>query len=196
MRSATLAIPAGRLDVDDDELGAGLADLVHELENRTGAGLQEAHDLGLADGGPHLFLDVDERLQGAVAEQDGVGHDVLGDDRGAGLDHHDGVAGAGDDEVDVGALEVLDGRVDHELAVDAADPHGADGAQERDLADRQRARRGERAEDVDLILLIGREDRDHDLDVVLVALREERAGSGGRSAGRPGWPARTDATRA
>jgi hypothetical protein len=130
--------------------------------------------LALPQSGAHLFLDVDQRLKGLVAEQDRVRHDVFGDDRGAGLDHHDRVAGAGDDEVDVGALEVADRGVDHELAVDAADAHGADGAHERDRADRQRARRREGAEDVRLVLLVRREDRDHDLDVVLVTLGEER----------------------
>jgi hypothetical protein len=46
---------------------------------------------------------------------------------------------------------------------------------ERDLADRQRGRRGDRAEDVGLVLLVRREDRDDELDVVLVALGEQRA---------------------
>ena len=68
---------------------------------------------------------------------------------------------------------VLDRGVDHELAVYAADPHGADGTHERDLADGQRAGCGEGSQDVDLVLLVGRKDRDDDLDVVLVALREE-----------------------
>ena len=37
----------------------------------------------------------------AVAEQDRLGHDVLGQDLDARLDHHDRVAGAGDDEVEL-----------------------------------------------------------------------------------------------
>ena len=67
-----------------------------------------------------------------------------------------------------------DRGVDHELAVDAADAHRADRAQERDLADRQRGRRGDRAEDVGVVLLVGREHGQDDLDVVLVALGEQR----------------------
>ena len=50
----------------------------------------------------------------------------------------------------------------------------ADGAEERDLADRQGGRRGDGAEDVRVVLLVRREDRQDDLDVVLVALGEER----------------------
>ena len=46
---------------------------------------------------------------------------------------------------------------------------------ERDLADRQGARGGEGADDVRVVLLVRREDRDDQLDVVLVALGEQRA---------------------
>ncbi len=71
-----------------------------------------------------------------------------------------------------------------ELAVDAADADGADRTLERDLADRQRRRRGDRPEDVGVVLLVGREDRDDALDVVLVALREQRPDRPVRQAGR------------
>ena len=67
------------------------------------------------------------------------------------------------------------GRVEDELAVDVADAHGADRALERDLADRQRGGRGDGAEDVRVVLVVRREDRDDELDVVLVALGEQRA---------------------
>ena len=93
-------------------------------------------------------------------------------------------------EVELRVGELAVGRVDHELAVDPADADGADRAGERDLADRQRGRRGDRAEDVGLVLLVGREDRDDELDVVLVALGEERAdravGQAGGQGGRLG----------
>ena len=169
-----LGVGAGRLDVDDDELVARVGRL-GEVEDRAGAGLEERRALGLADGLLELLLDVDERLQGAVAEQDRLGHDGLGQELGAGLDHHDRVARAGDDQVELRVGELAVGRVDDELAVDAADADRADRAGERDLADRQRRRRGDGAEDVGLVLLVGREDRDDELDVVLVALGEERA---------------------
>ena len=111
----------------------------------------------------------------AVAEQDRLGHDVLGEDLHARLDHHDGVAGAGDDEVELRVGELRVGRVEDELPVDAADAHGADGTLERDLADREGSGRGDRAQDVGIVLVVRREDGDHELDVVLVALGEQRA---------------------
>ena len=110
-----------------------------------------------------------------MAEHDRLGHHVLGQDLGARLDHHDRVAGAGDDQVELRLVELAVRRVEDELAVDAADAHGADRALERDLADRQRGRRGDRAEDVGVVLVVRGEDRDDDLDVVLVALGEQRA---------------------
>ena len=126
-------------------------------------------------------------LQALVAEHDRVSHHVLGQDLGAGLDHHDGVSGAGDDEVELGLLHLAGQRVDHELAVDAADADGADGALEGDLADGQRGRRGDGADDVRVVLLVGREHREHALHVVLVALGEERAdGTVGQATGEDG----------
>ena len=46
----------------------------------------------------------------------------------ADLDHVDEVLRAGDDEVEVAVLELLDGRVEDELAVDPADANVGDRA--------------------------------------------------------------------
>jgi hypothetical protein len=118
-----------------------------------------------------------------VAEQDRLGHHVLGQELRAGLDHHDRVAGAGDDQVELRSLELAVRRVDDELAVDPADTDRRDRAEERDLADRQGGRRGDGPEHVGVVLLVGREDRDDELDVVLVALGEERPDRPVRQAG-------------
>ena len=56
-----------------------------------------------------------------MPEQDGLGHHVLGQEVRAGLDHHDRVARAGDDQVELGLVELAVGRVDDELAADPAD---------------------------------------------------------------------------
>ena len=61
---------------------------------------------------------------------------------------------------------------------------GPDRAEERDLADRQRGGRGDGAEDVRVVLLVGGEDGEDDLDVVLVAFREERPDGPVRQASR------------
>ena len=43
-----------------------------------------------------------------VAEHDGAEHDVLGELLGFGLDHQHGVGGAGDDEVELGFLHLVE----------------------------------------------------------------------------------------
>ena len=180
-----LGIRAGRLDVHDDELAARLRH-VGELEHGVREGLEVREELRLADERLELVLELDERQQRPLGEQDRLGHHVLGEDLDPRLDHHDGVAGARDHEVEVGVREVGVGGVEDELPVDPADAHGADGALERDLADGQRGGRGDRAQDVRVVLLVRREDRDHDLDVVLVALGEEGADRAVREPGREG----------
>ena len=177
-----LGVGAGRLDVDDHELALRVG-RVREIEDGVGRRLDVRDALGLADGLLELFLEVDDGLECPVAEQDGLGHDGLGQQVRAGLDHHDRVARAGDDQVELGVLELAERGVDDELTVDPADAHRGDGAVERDLADRQGRRCGDRADDVGQVLLIGREDRDHELDIVLVALGEERADRPVRLAG-------------
>ena len=131
--------------------------------------------LGLPTRLLELHLEVHDRLEGAMAEQDRLGHDGFGQELGAGLDHHDRVLGPGDDQVELRVGELRVGRVDDELAVDPSDADRSDRAVERDLADRQRRGCRDRADDVRVVLLVGREDRDDQLDVVLVALGEERA---------------------
>ncbi len=181
-----LRVGAGRLDVDDDELVTGV-DGLGEVEDGARTGFEERRALGLADRLAELLLDVDERLEGAMPEQDRLGHDGFRQELGARLDHHDRVARAGDDQVELRVGELAVGRVDDELAVDPTDADGTDRTRERDLADGQGGRGRDRAEHIRLILLVGREDRDDQLDVVLVALGEERAdGAVGQSGGQGG----------
>ena len=91
-----------------------------------------------------------------MTEQDRLGHDVLGQELGTRLDHHDRVARAGHDEVELRVLELGVGRIDDELALDPADAERSDGTQEWDLADRQCRRGRDRAEHVGVVLLIRR----------------------------------------
>ena len=51
---------------------------------------------------------VDHRLELLLAEQHRAEHGLLGQLLGLGLDHHHGIARAGDDQVELAAGEVLD----------------------------------------------------------------------------------------
>ena len=99
----------------------------------------------------------------------------LGDLVGAGLDHQDGLVGAGDHEVEVGLERGPPRRVDDEVAVDLADAHRADRRRERDVGDHQRGGGAVHREDVVRVDVVDRQrDRD-ELRLAAPALGEERA---------------------
>ena len=183
---ASLGVAAGGLGVEHHQRLARL-DRLDELHDGADGGLDIGDLLGLAHHLPQLLLQFDDRLQALVREHDRVSHDRLGQDLGAGLDHHDGVLGARHDEVKLGLGHLAGEGVDHELAIDAADTDGSDGTLEGDLADGQRSRRGDGADDVGVVLLVRAEHGENALHVVLVALREERAdGTVGQAASEDG----------
>ena len=117
---------------------------------------------------------VDHRLERAVAEHHGAEHHVLGELLRLQLHHQHGVGGAGDDEVELRLLHLLERRIEHVAAVDVADASGADRAHEGHAGQRQRRGGGDHADDVGIVLKIMREHGDDDLRLVLVALGEER----------------------
>ena len=87
--------------------------------------------LGLPISAAMRSCSIDQRLDGLVAEHQRFDHHIFGDFFSAAFDHQDGVAGAGDAQVEVGFFDLLEGGVDDEFAVDAANAHGADRARPR-----------------------------------------------------------------
>ena len=116
----------------------------------------------------------DERPALFVAEGDGLDHGVFGDLAGARLDHQHRVLGPATTRSSVLALELGEGRVDDELAVDAADAHGAERPIERDPGERERRRGAVHRQDVGVVLLVRRDHQRDELDLVAEALGEER----------------------
>ncbi len=106
-----------------------------------------------------LLLDVAELADRLHGELECGEHVLLGDLVGAGLDHVDGVAGTGDREVEIGLLELVEGRVDEELALDACDAHAGERALERDAGDHERRGRTHDRDDVGLVDLVDAENR-------------------------------------
>ncbi len=109
-----------------------------------------------------------------MAEHDGAKHDVLGEFLGFRLDHQNRLAGAGDDEVELRFLHLVNVRVEHIFAVDIADARAADRAHERHTRQRQRGGNGDDRDDVRVVLQIVLDDGDDNLGVVLVAVGKER----------------------
>ena len=106
---------------------------------------------------------------------DAAENDVLGYPRRPRLNHHHGVAGAGNDELQLAVFELGVGRHDHVFAVDIADTDGAHGAGERYVGDGERRGGADSAQHVRRVLLVGGEHGEDDLHVIAKAFREEGA---------------------
>ena len=92
----------------------------------------------------------------------------------AGLDHHQAVLAAGDDQIELALFALLERRVDEVLAVDQADADAGDRLLERNLGERERGGRAGDREHVGVVLLIGREDQRDDLRLEAPAGGEQR----------------------
>ncbi len=110
-----------------------------------------------------------------MAKHDRFEHLVFGKFLGLGFDHHHGVLGAGDDEVEVGLVHLVEEWVEDEFTVDHADAGGTDRAEERQAGKRQRGTARDHRDDVGVIFVVERQDRRDDLGFVLEAVDEERA---------------------
>jgi len=95
--------------------------------------------LRLGDRGDDFFLNRAQFLDCLMADHQGLDHILFGYFLGSGFNHVDGVLGAGDRHIHVGAVHFLDARVDDELAVNAADDDAGNRTVERNIgyADRQ-----------------------------------------------------------
>ena len=116
----------------------------------------------------------DDLLDRGVRGVEGFDRLLLGDFLGAGLDHHQAVFAAGDDEVELAFLPLLERRIDDVLPVDQTDPDAGDRLFKRDLRDRERRRRARDGEHVGVVLRIGGEHERDDLRFVPPARRKER----------------------
>ena len=121
-----------------------------------------------------------ELLDLAVRDVERVEDLGLGDLVGPRLDHQDRLLGAGDDQVEVRARvgigeQVLLFGVHHEVAVDLADAHGADGRREGDVGDHDRRRGAVHGQHVVGVHVVDRERDRHQVGVVAPVLGEQRA---------------------
>ena len=131
--------------------------------------------LGLADLRGELALQCAQLLDLAMGDVEGVEDLGFGDLPGAGLDHQDRVLGPGDRKLEFAdSDQVLLARVHYEVAVDLADPHGADGGRQGDVGDHQRGGGAIHREDVVGVDVVHRERHRDDLGLIAPALGEQR----------------------
>ena len=114
-------------------------------------------------------------MVGFLAKLDRLDDRAFGHLVGAGLYHHHGVVGAGDDKIQVTLLALSVRGVNEEFLIDVSHADRADGTRERRLGDRERNRGANGPKHVQVILSVRRKDGDDHLDVVAEALGEERA---------------------
>ena len=148
---------------------------VQGLDERVHRGGRREHLRAQPGGGAEGLDAVDDDDDRLVGEADRLGDDVFGEFAGEPFDHADGVAGGGDDQVEVALVHLRRGRQGDQFAVDPADADRADRVHERQVRDVQRGRRADQREHVGVVLLVGGEDVGLDLDFVDVADGEQRA---------------------
>ncbi len=169
--------PLERINAARERDEAALADGVCERlavrpAQRLGDGAVDP--LGLSRLRGQLDLQLAQLLDLAVGELEGGDQILFVDLLGARLDHRDRLGAAADDQVESRVLQVGQRRVHDQPAVDAADAHGANRAEERHRRQHQRCRGAVDGQDVVRVHLVGRERGHDDLDLVLVALRPKR----------------------
>ena len=109
-----------------------------------------------------------------VGQPDALQDYLFGDLNRTGLDHHDGVAIAGDDHVEVSGVAALEAGIDGVVAAVPGHAAGADGPFERNLADGQRGRGGNHAQRFGRMVFVHRQHGDDDLHLVVEPLGEQR----------------------
>jgi hypothetical protein len=109
-----------------------------------------------------------------VTEGHGAEHHFFAEQLGFGLDHQHRVLGAGDDEFEIGVLEVTDAGVQHVVAVDHTDLGSTDRALERHAGQDQGGGSADQRRNVAVHFGIQRHHGGDDLDLVAELFGEER----------------------
>src|SRR5262249_30683531 len=94
------------------------------------------------------------------AENTGAEMASLGAFLSLGFDHQDRIGGAGDHEVELTLLHLVDLRVEHELVIDEADARRSDRSHERHAGQGQRGGSRDHGEDVGIIFQVVRQHGD------------------------------------
>ena len=128
-----------------------------------------------ADLGGDGVLQFDDANVGLLPDAQRLEDDLFANFLGARLDHDDGVAAAGDAEVELAARKLFEGGIHDQFAVDVPHARRRDRAVERDVRNRQGSRGADNAKDVGLVRVVGGEHGDDNLHLVAHPLGEAGA---------------------
>ncbi len=138
---------------------------------------EEAGNVALrfADGGGHFLLNLNQRLNGFVPEDERLDHILFADLFGAGLNHQNGVGSTRNAQIQVGIFNFLISRVGNELPVDTADADSAHRPVPRNIGNHQGGGSRVDGDDIKRIDVIGGKAVENDLNLVAHVLIEQRA---------------------
>ena len=131
--------------------------------------------LGLAHAGDQVLLELNQGLNRILRELQRLHKVRFGDFLGRSFIHDQVLLIADIDEIQIALVAFGMGRIDHELAVDAPEADGSEGAVPRDIADHQGRRGTDDAEYIGIVLAVGAQDDALDLYFIEPPLGEEGA---------------------
>ncbi len=105
---------------------------------------------------------------------DGFEHFSLGNFKHFTLNHHDVVVGSGNNDVEIGAFQRFQTRVDNQFVIDPCNPDFADRATERNIGEREGSRSGKTCQTVGRAGGISRQKVDCYKDFCMIIIRKER----------------------
>ena len=160
--------------IADSSVEASLSEIADGLLHFSG-NLEELNlTLLLAYLSNDTALELNDALDFLVTEEDGFEDYFLRQLVRTGLNHHDGIVGAGNGQVKVRLGTLLYGRIDDELTIYTADLYAGDGAIERDIGNTEGAGCTYHGSNFRSVVLLYGEDGSDDIYIIAEALREKR----------------------
>ena len=132
------------------------------------------YTLFLTDQFGQFFLNSNQRLKCFVAEKDGIQHVRFREEIRLTLNHHHGILGTRNNDLDITLFDLFVGRVSDKLTVNATDANSGNRTFKWNVGNRDRSRGGNHRQSVRVIDQVSGYHRRHNLGFEHVALREER----------------------
>ncbi len=158
-------------------------------QGRIGLWLLKNH-LGLAARFPQLLLGIQKGLDFIAAPFQGIDNHVLGHKTGLALDHGQGIAGSGKNQVDIALRLFIEAWIEHELAVDAANAGAGNGAGKGQRGNHQGGGGACQGQNIGFIFLVGGNHTGQNLHILIEPFWKKRPDGAVDQTGNQGFPFR------